>query len=166
MIRIGFAVFLLALGAHADGFVPSPLRVMDEAVLRAQRPRINFTGAGVSCVDDAANARTNCTISGGGVGGANTAQVVVDFGAMVETTTRDTAETVVTGAVWVTGTSIIVCSLDNTVGTADHAAGDEDPIIEQLHVTVTALVVGDGWTMQAHAPESTWGAYVVNCTGA
>lgn len=34
-----------------------------------QRPTLNFTGAGVSCVDNSGATRTDCTISGGGGGG-------------------------------------------------------------------------------------------------
>lgn len=36
------------------------------------RPTLNFTGAGVTCADNAGSTRTDCTIPGGGVGGAGT----------------------------------------------------------------------------------------------
>lgn len=40
--------------------------IQDEASNLTQRTIVNFTGAGVSCVDNAGNTRTDCTISGGG----------------------------------------------------------------------------------------------------
>lgn len=39
--------------------------VQDEGVARTQRPAVNFTGAGVSCVDNAGSVRTDCTVAGG-----------------------------------------------------------------------------------------------------
>jgi hypothetical protein len=39
--------------------------VRDEGTARTQRPSLNFTGAGVSCVDNAGSSRTDCTIAGG-----------------------------------------------------------------------------------------------------
>lgn len=40
--------------------------VADEGSSLTQRATVNFTGAGVSCVDNAGATRTDCTISGGG----------------------------------------------------------------------------------------------------
>lgn len=51
-----------------------PVRVQDEATDLTPRFRLNFTGAGVSCADDAGNARTDCTIAGGGGGNYDTVQ--------------------------------------------------------------------------------------------
>ncbi len=62
--------------------------VQDEGGALAQEPAINFIGAGVTCVDDAGNTRSNCTIPGGGgtnyqtmqdEGGALTQRAVMDF---------------------------------------------------------------------------------------
>lgn len=55
-----------------DDFVASGggyATVQDEGSALTQRTKLNFIGSGVSCVDDAGNTRTNCTItSGGGTG--------------------------------------------------------------------------------------------------
>ena len=40
--------------------------VQDEGAALTQRASINFSGAGVSCADDAGNAATKCTVPGGG----------------------------------------------------------------------------------------------------
>lgn len=40
--------------------------IADEGGSLTQRSTLNFTGAGVSCVDNAGSSRTDCTISGGG----------------------------------------------------------------------------------------------------
>lgn len=42
--------------------------VADEGTGLTQRATINFTGAGVSCADNAGSTRTDCTIAGGGSG--------------------------------------------------------------------------------------------------
>jgi hypothetical protein len=44
--------------------------VQDEGGALTARAIINFTGAGVACVDNAGATRTDCTISGGGGGGS------------------------------------------------------------------------------------------------
>ena len=40
--------------------------IADEGSSLTQRSTLNFTGAGVSCVDNAGSSRTDCTIAGGG----------------------------------------------------------------------------------------------------
>jgi hypothetical protein len=49
--------------------IPGITRVRDEGTPVAYRPNLNFTGAGVTCTDDAVNNETDCAISGGGGGG-------------------------------------------------------------------------------------------------
>lgn len=44
-------------------------RVRDEGTPVAYRPNLNFTGAGVTCSDDAVNNETDCAISGSGGSG-------------------------------------------------------------------------------------------------
>ncbi len=52
--------------------------IQDETTPLTQRTKVNFTGTGVTCVDNAGSTRTDCTISGGGsasaAGGTNAAQ--------------------------------------------------------------------------------------------
>jgi len=49
--------------------------IQDEGVNLFQRQLVNFTGAGVACSDNAAQARTDCSIGGGGGGGSAQHQV-------------------------------------------------------------------------------------------
>jgi hypothetical protein len=44
-------------------------QIQDEGLAVTGRTALNFGGAGVSCVDNAGQARTDCTIAGGGAGG-------------------------------------------------------------------------------------------------
>ena len=44
--------------------------VQDEGANLTQRQKLNFTGAGVNCVDNSTDARTDCAITGGGGGGS------------------------------------------------------------------------------------------------
>lgn len=57
--------------------------VADEGSSLTARATLNFTGAGVSCVDNAGSTRTDCTISGGGGGvagpGSSTDNAVARF---------------------------------------------------------------------------------------
>jgi hypothetical protein len=50
--------------------------IQDEGTNLPQRQKLNFTGAGVSCVDNSGNARTDCTFSGGGGGADQTVREV------------------------------------------------------------------------------------------
>ncbi len=61
---------LHALGG-ADQVPPAvgKIEVQDEGTTVGTRPKINFTGAGVTAADDAANNRVNINIPGGGAGG-------------------------------------------------------------------------------------------------
>lgn len=44
--------------------------IQNEGTALTQRTTVNMVGAGVNCVDDSGNSRTNCTISGGGGSGS------------------------------------------------------------------------------------------------
>jgi len=60
------------------GIVPPVSRIQDEATSLTRRPSLNMTGAGVTCVDNAANGRTDCTISGSGIPGGSSQNVQVN----------------------------------------------------------------------------------------
>ncbi len=49
--------------------IPGITRVRDEGTPLAYRPNLNFTGANISCTDDAANNETDCNVTGGGGSG-------------------------------------------------------------------------------------------------
>ena len=68
LLRVSAAVVTIALLLFASGVAPSAYQlILDEAVALNRRPTVNFTGAGVTCTDDAGNNRTNCAVAGGGV---------------------------------------------------------------------------------------------------
>lgn len=48
------------------GITPPIAHVQDEGAALSQRTALNFTGAGVTCSDNPASSRTDCTIPGGG----------------------------------------------------------------------------------------------------
>lgn len=134
--------------------------IEDEATPLTQRTNVNFTGAGVSCIDS--GGKTVCTISGGGAGSANVVEVEVDFGANGDTT----ASTVVTGQAWVTGTSKIVCA-PTMLATTDRSEGMEDVVIEEIVVAVHTRSVGVGFTVTAGSAQGrAIGKYLIHCTGA
>ena len=62
-----FAALIVAVVLlYASGVAPAAYNlVMQSAVALTRRSTINFTGAGVTCTDDAGNSRTNCTVPGG-----------------------------------------------------------------------------------------------------
>lgn len=93
-----------------------------------------------------------------GASGANVGQSTVNFGAAPS----DMASLVVTGQAWVTLSSIIVAMPADT--SADHLSSEE-LLIEQLHVTISDLVLGTGFTIRVHAPNKTTGQYKINWMG-
>lgn len=74
------AVLLLVKGSVApadDTAFSSHFRIQDEGTMLPARPRLNFTGAGVSCTDNGGSARTDCVITGGGGGGGGTTRMPI-----------------------------------------------------------------------------------------
>ncbi len=59
-----FFLAVLLSPAWAQAQLAAPLRVLSEGSGLAIRFKLNFTGAGVSCVDNAGAVRTDCTIAG------------------------------------------------------------------------------------------------------
>jgi hypothetical protein len=61
------ALLVAVVLLYASGVAPAAYNlIMEEGGALARRSTLNFIGAGVTCVDDAGNTRTNCTIPGGG----------------------------------------------------------------------------------------------------
>ncbi|MCB1008456.1 MAG: hypothetical protein KDB94_06135, partial [Acidobacteria bacterium] len=54
-----------ATGSGGDGVGYD--EIQDEATPLTKRAKVNFTGSGVSCADNAGSTRTDCTFTGGGV---------------------------------------------------------------------------------------------------
>jgi len=81
LILLIIALFI-STPVHASSFSESKYTtVADEGTSLTKRKILNFAGAGVSCEDNSANGRTDCTISGGGGGGGtSTALDLADNG--------------------------------------------------------------------------------------
>jgi len=131
--------------------------VQDETTPLTARTKLNFTGAGVTCADNAGTTTTDCTISGGGAGSANVVE------ASVVLTGSGFFSTTVTGQTWVTGTSKVVCSPFAT--TADGLTV-EVITIAMLHITASNLVAGTGFNVNVMNPYGLAGTVRVHCTGA
>ena len=74
------ALFIPAL-SFADPVGPSGTQIrqiQDEGAGLARREKLNFTGSGVNCVDNAGNLRTDCTITAGG-GGVSSLELFNNF---------------------------------------------------------------------------------------
>lgn len=67
-------LFLLTASPSAQFFTTAVRTVQDEGSVLPSRPTVNMIGTAVSCVDNAASGRTDCTFSGGGGGAPTTAQ--------------------------------------------------------------------------------------------
>jgi hypothetical protein len=124
-------------------------------------PAINFTGSSVSCVDDPANSRITCTVSGGS-GSANTVLVTVDFGSG-----NTSASTVVTGQTWVSASSVVSCTPTLFAATG-RDEGAEDAIIESVTGGISTRVAGTGFKLTASkpGPGQVYGSFIFACTGA
>jgi len=86
-------------------------------------------------------------------GSVNTLSVTVDFGASF----THFAQTVVTGETWVDGTSKIVATVTGS--------SPEEQALMQFSVTVSDLVVGDGFTLSVYTPIEAKGTYTFACIG-
>jgi len=161
-------MFDLLLLMLLSGFSPGPgsssgggyATVQDEATPLTARTTINFTGAGVACVDNAGATRTDCTISGGGSGSANVVGVDVTFNGPV-------ASTIVTGQTWVTPTSKVVCS-PQWASSTSAANTAEVHLVAGMSFMVTDLVNATGFTLYAYDPHYVGlsGTFHFSCTGA
>ena len=74
LLKTCVALVVVVVVLFASGVAPAAYNlIMDEASGLAGRSTLNFTGAGVSCVDNAGALRTDCAIAGGGVTYINSA---------------------------------------------------------------------------------------------
>ena len=73
LFKTGVALVAVVVLLYASGVAPAAYNlILDEAGALVRRSTLNFTGAGVTCADNAGALRTDCTIPGGG-GGATAA---------------------------------------------------------------------------------------------
>jgi hypothetical protein len=102
--------------------------VQDEGTPLTQRTAINFTGAGVSCADNAGASRTDCTISGGGGAGSgtvtNTAGNLTAGQIVVGNGTSDIKVGDLSGDCTTAGSTATTCTKTNGVAFAASATTD------------------------------------------
>jgi len=157
---IAAAVLALPLLVFAQVGPAPGIQLQDEGVNQGRIQILNCAGAGVVCTKSGVTG--TATITGGGGGSANVVAVNVDFGA----NGSDTASTVVTGQAWVTGASIILCSL-TAIATASRTEGSEEGIWEGLIPAIHSRVAATGFTLFANPRFGrAIGIYTFHCTGA
>lgn len=93
----------------------------------------------------------------GGAVLVNSVTASLNFGSNANSTG---AETIVSGLTWLGSNTMLV--LEPTSST-DHTA--EDALIDEIRFAVTKRVVGSSITIQAYAPNGTYGTYNVLCKG-
>lgn len=128
------------------------------------RRRLNFiegTNVTLTVADDAGSEEVDVTINsaGGGPGSANVAEVSLSLG----TAMGLYYSTTVTGQAWVTGTSVIVCSM---FGTTADGQTPETIAVAGLIPTVSDRVVGTGFNLNVMNPNGATGTIRAHCTGA
>jgi hypothetical protein len=116
-ILIGFAI---AIGSSINqGFISvgalaaSAYATIEQAgSALTQRTTLNFSGSGVTCTDDSADARTNCVVSGGGGGGVTPSQLGVANNTLTNPTSLTWTPFNTTGCALsaTTNTEVIACT--------------------------------------------------------
>lgn len=76
--------FILLTPVFADDSVSGPggtfvSQILDEDVALTRRSKVNFTGAGISCVDNSAQKRLDCTVTTSGSGGGGSTSLVIRY---------------------------------------------------------------------------------------
>jgi hypothetical protein len=137
--------------------------VQDEAVSLTARTTLNFTGAGVACVDNAGATRTDCTIAGGGGGGGNWGSFAIFFGDDAGIASFDSALATVPAA-WVSGTSDIVFTAK--CGTRDGGVTAEECSLVRPDCSAVAQVASTSFDVRCVSEVGGFGPYFVSFTGA
>lgn len=139
-------VIISASGGGSSDFDGGYNVVEDEGSPLTKRTTINFTGAGVSCVDS--GGKTVCTISGGGGGSVNTASGSASFdGGSLDALTTVTAA-------WASGASVIVC----------RPTGEESSV-EGAQTIVTSQATGSFVVRTEPRNGTHWGDLPFVCLG-
>lgn len=95
--------------------------VEDEGTPLTQRNTINFTGAGVTCTDDAGNSTTDCDIPGGAAGQFQT--IVTDMAPTISTTsTTDDTLNIAAGRCWGVSKSAATARITAGTGSGSYVA--------------------------------------------
>lgn len=126
--------------------------IEDEGVPRTQRTTVNFTGAGVSCVDS--GGKTVCTISGGAGGGNWTTATVTLTNGMGRATVS---------AAWVSGASHPICTPVLDPGTTN--VNSDVVQMAMLSTGAGNLVAGVSFDIYVVSATGANGDFKFNCTG-
>ena len=95
--------------------------VQDEGTPLTQRNTINFTGAGVTCTDDAGNSTTDCDIPGGAAGQFQ--NIVTDMAPTISTTsTTDDTLNIAAGRCWGVSKSAATARITAGTGSGSYVA--------------------------------------------
>jgi hypothetical protein len=135
--------------------------VQDEGSALTARTTINFTGAGVSCVDNGGATRTDCTISGGGAGSATTGVFSVTFGNGTVATGDSATATVSAG--WVTSTSSIVFTPACSQVTGSTTAQECALVLPEC--VVLSITASTSFDVQCWSEVGGFGSYPISYSG-
>ena len=124
-----------------------------------QEPIINFTGAGVSCVDNPGATRTDCTVTSGGGSSMNSFNTTVSF----NTATGLAAPVLITGLTWLTSSSVVVCTWFNLGAVTNNT--EYVYMSAGLHYAIDTLVVGTSLTVYAYSDNGATGNFNLSCHG-
>ena len=133
--------------------------VQQSGVALPQEPIINFTGAGVTCVDNPGATRTDCTITSGGGTTVNAFNTTVTFDPATGLATPVT----VTGLTWLTSTSKVVCSWFNLGAVTNNT--EYVYLTAGLHYAYDTIVVGTSLTVYAFSDNGATGSFNLSCHG-
>ncbi|HLC28314.1 MAG TPA: hypothetical protein VJL07_02590 [Dehalococcoidia bacterium] len=114
----GVLNYNVATNALSCGTMQAYQTVQDETSALTQRIRVNFTGAGVTCADNAGTTTTDCTIPGGTGGNS--------FETMDASSGTDPVADSPTDTLIVTGTAPVTVTGDATADSLTIAIGDAD----------------------------------------
>jgi hypothetical protein len=121
--------------------------------------RVLTAGTGITITDAGAGSTVTIAATGGSGTTVRSGSATVDFGSPTE---DGFASVAVTGQTWVTADAIIHAKAAG-IASADHDA--DDAAVECISCHVGTIVVGDGFTITAGAPNGTWGRYTIQWMG-
>jgi len=129
--------------AKGGGVVQAYQTIMDEAIALFQRTTVNFTGSGITCVDNPGSSRTDCTVGGGTTSSANITDLAV-------TKDSSTVLDVATG-IWGHGTASMATHAGtkiNITSLSISAATNASPIVlTTSDMSATSVRTGDTVTV-------------------
>jgi hypothetical protein len=158
LLQIILAV-LLGASAWAQLIPGNFVEIQDEGTIQGRVRALNCTGAGVVCSVSGITGTLDVSGGGGGGGSANIVEVSINLG----TDMGWYYTTTVTGQAWVSGTSVIACSM---FGTTADGQTPETIAVAGIIPTVANRVAGTGFDLSIYNPHGATGLVRAHCTGA